>query len=99
MEKKIPFTKIIMAVMLLCNAALIAFTCVMVWRTSDLSPLGWLAIGEGGAMSVWLNTYGRKEGSANNSKYAMEFVDKYAEKYGPDTAIRVAEIVLQNQGG
>lgn len=94
--KRFSFTKLIMAVMLLCNLALIAFTCVMVWRTGDLSPLGWLSIGEGGAMGVWLRTYGQKEGAANNSKYAMEFVDKYAEKYGPDTAIRIAEIVLQD---
>jgi len=94
--KKISFTKLIMAVMLLCNLALIAFTCVMVWRTGDLSPLGWLSIGEGGAVSVWLASYAWKEKAANKSKYAMEYVDKIAKEHGPETAIRFAEIVLQD---
>lgn len=94
--KKIPFTKLIMAVMMLCNLTLIAFTCVMVWRTSDTTPLNWLAIGEGGALGTWLVSYAWKEKAANRSKYAMEYVDKFAETYGSDTAIRMAEIVLKD---
>lgn len=97
--KIVSFTKLIMAVMLVFNIAVVAFVCVMMWRTGDLSPAPFMLIGEGGAMSVWLYTYGRKEGSANNSKYAMLFTDKYAKEYGPETAIRIAEVVLQNQGG
>lgn len=97
--KNVSFTKLIMAVMLVLNIAVVAFVCVMMWRTGDLSPAPFMLIGEGGAMSVWLYTYGRKEGSANNSKYAMLFTDKYAKEYGPETAIRIAEVVLQNQGG
>lgn len=93
--KKFPFTKIIMAVMLLCNLALIVFTCIMVWRTEDTTPLGYLALGEGGAVGIWLNAYARKETRANSSKYAMLFVEKIAEKYTMDDAIRLAEIVLQ----
>lgn len=93
--KKIPFTKIIMAVMLLCNLALIVFTCIMVWRTEDTTPLGYLALGEGGAVGIWLNAYARKETRANSSKYAMLFVKEIAEKYTMDDAIRLAEIVLQ----
>ena len=94
--KKFSFTKLIMGVMLALNVAVVVFTCVMVAVTLDLSPLGYLLIGEGCPFAVWLRTYGRKEGSANNSKFAMQFVDKYAEKYGPDTAIRIAEIVLRD---
>lgn len=97
--KNVSFTKLIMGVMLVLNVAIGVFTCVMVAITRDMTPLGYLLIGEGGAMSVWLHTYGRKEGSANNSKYAMLFTDKYAKEYGPETAIRIAEVVLQNQGG
>lgn len=97
--KNFSFTKLIMGVMLSLNIAVVAFVCVMMWRTGDLSPAPFLMIGEGGPLAVWLHTYGRKEGSANNSKYAMLFTDKYAKEYGPETAIRIAEVVLQNQGG
>ena len=94
--KKISFTKFIMAVMLICNAALIVFTCVMVWRTGDLSPLGYLAWGEGCAMSVWLGSYAWKEKAANKSKYAMQYVNEFARVYGEQTALQMAEIVLRD---
>lgn len=93
---KFSYTKIIMAVMLLCNLALIIFLCVMMWRTGDLSPAPYMALGEGGAISVWLAAYAWKEKAANRSKYAMEYVDKIAASHGPETAIRIAEIVLQD---
>lgn len=94
--KKYSFTKVIMAIMMACNMAVIVFLCVMMWRTGDLSPAPYLALGEGGAISVWLAAYAWKERAANKSKYAMNFVDKFAEQYGADTALRVAEIVLQD---
>jgi hypothetical protein len=40
--------------------------------------------------------YARKESRANSQKYAQQWVDEYAEKYGADAAIRAAEVVLQN---
>lgn len=94
--KNFSFTKIIMAVMMACNLAVILFCCVMVWRTGDLSPLGYLTMGEGGAVAVWLASYAYKERSANRSKYAMEFVNQIADKYGADTAVRIAEVVLRD---
>lgn len=93
---KISFTKIIMAVMLLCNLALIAFLCVMMWRTGDISPAPYLALGEGGAVSVWLAAYAWKEKAANRSKYAMEYVDKFAAEHGKELALQLAEIVLRD---
>lgn len=96
MEKKIPFTKVIMAAMILTNVAVVAFICLMMWRTNDLSPAPYLAMGEGGAMITWLGSYAWKEKNANRSKYAMEFVDKIADRYGPDVAVRVAEVVLKD---
>lgn len=94
--KKVSFTKVIMAAMMLCNVAVIIFACVMVWRTGDTSPLGWLLMGEGGALATWLAAYAWKERAANKSQYAMAFVNEFAEQYGTDTALRVAEIVLQD---
>ena len=40
--------------------------------------------------------YAKKESRANSQKYMQKWVDDYAEKYGPETAARFAEIVLQN---
>ena len=90
--KKIPFTKIIMAVMLTVNVAVLAFVCLMMWRTNDLSPAPYMLIGEGGAMSVWLAGYAYKERSANNLKIAFSAIKEINDT---DAAIRIAEIVLQ----
>lgn len=94
--KKLSFTKIIMTAMLGINLALIVFVCVMVWRTEDLSPLGYLALGDTGALGVWLGSYAWKEKAANRNKYAMLYVDRIAEKYGVETALQMAEIVLRD---
>ena len=94
--KKISFTKIIMGVMLMVNIAVVVFACVMMAITKDLSPMGFLLIGEGGAMATWLASYAWKEKAANRSKYAMEFVKEFDEKHGTATALQFAEIVLRD---
>ena len=94
--KKFSFTKIIMGVMLLLNIAVVVFACVMMWRTGDLTPMGYLLMGEGGAMATWLASYAWKEKAANRSKYAMEFVKEFDEKHGTATALQFAEIVLRD---
>jgi hypothetical protein len=40
--------------------------------------------------------YARKESRANSQKYTQAWIDKYAEKYGADAALRAAEVTLQN---
>lgn len=94
--KNFSFTKLIMGVMLVLNIAVVAFVCVMMWRTGDLSPAPFLMIGEGGAVATWLASYAWKEKAANKSKYAMEFVREFDEKYGTATALQMAEIVLRD---
>lgn len=94
--KKFSFTKIIMGVMLMVNIAVVVFACVMMAITKDLSPMGFLLIGEGGAMATWLASYAWKEKAANRSKYAMEFVKEFDEKHGTATALQFAEIVLRD---
>lgn len=94
--KRISFTKLIMGVMLALNVALVVFMCVMMWRIGDLSPAPFLMIGEGGAVATWLASYAWKEKAANKSKYAMEFVREFDEKYGTATALQMAEIVLRD---
>jgi hypothetical protein len=93
--KKISFTKFVMGVMLSLNIALVVFVCRMVWTTGDLSPVPYLMLGEGGPLGVWLAGYTWKEKAANKSKYAMQYVDRIAAEHGFDSAIRMAEIVLQ----
>ena len=90
--KKIPFTKIIMAVMLTINFAVLAFVCFMMWTTQDLSPAPYMLMGEGGAMAVWLAGYAYKERSANNLKIAFAAIKEINDT---DAAIRLAEVVLQ----
>lgn len=41
-KKRLEFSKKILIVAAVINIAVIAFTCVMVWRTSDLTPLAYL---------------------------------------------------------
>ena len=94
--KNFSFTKLIMGVMLALNIAVVAFVCVMMWRTGDLSPAPFLMLGEGGAVATWLASYAWKEKAANKSKYAMEFVREFDEKYGTAVALQVAEIVLRD---
>lgn len=91
--KKVPFTKIIMAVMLAVNIAVVVFVCWLMHTTGDLSPAPYLLMGEGGAMSVWLASYAWKEKSANNLKIAFAAIKEINDT---DAAIRIAEIVLQD---
>lgn len=48
------------------------------------------------ATSVFHVLYARKESRANSQKYMEAWVEKVADKYGPEYAARYAEIVLQN---
>ena len=94
--KNFSFTKLIMGVMLALNIAVVVFTCVMVAITRDMTPLGYLLIGEGGAMSVWLASYAWKEKAANRSKYAMQFVKEFEKEHSGTVALQMAEIVLRD---
>ena len=48
------------------------------------------------ATSVFHVLYAKKESRANSQKYMEAWVEKVADKYGPEYAARYAEIVLQN---
>lgn len=45
---------------------------------------------------AWGGFYFWKSKNENRAKYAQRFVKLFAEKYGIDAAIRVAEIVLKD---
>lgn len=90
------FTKKIMIAAIVIEVCVTVFACVMMWRTGDLSPLGYMLVADGGALSVAFGSYAWKEKNANRNKYAMLYVDKIAEKYDVETALRMAEIVLKD---
>lgn len=52
-------------------------------------PLSW------GEVALVHGFYLWKAKNENRHKYAMKYVDKYAQKYDVETALRLAEIVLR----
>ena len=53
-------------------------------------PLSWAEVTAANSFYFW------KAKNENRSKYAMKYMDKIARKYDPETAIRIAEIVLKD---
>lgn len=53
-------------------------------------PYAWGEVAAVNAMYLW------KAKNENRSKYAQMYVDKIAEQYGIDAAIRIAEVVLKD---
>jgi hypothetical protein len=45
---------------------------------------------------AWGGFYYWKSKNENRAKYAQKFIKQFAEKYGADTALRAAEIVLKD---
>jgi len=45
---------------------------------------------------AWGGFYYWKAKNENRAKYAQRFLTRFAEKYGADTALRAAEIVLKD---
>lgn len=55
-----------------------------------ITPLSWAETGTATAFYYW------KSKNENRTKYAQMFLQDFAEKWGSDTAIRMAEIVLKD---
>lgn len=49
--------------------------------------------GRNNGLQRLLSLEGKNE---NRAKYAQKYMDKWAEKYGPEAAARIAEIVLKD---
>ncbi len=71
--KKLEFSKIILLVAMLVNIAVIAFTCVMVWRTSDLTPLAYLIPSVGAEVTAGTASYYIKAKAENKIKLAKAY--------------------------
>lgn len=55
-----------------------------------IAPLSWAETGTATGYYFW------KAKNENRAKYAQRFIKSIASEYGPETAIRIAEIVLKD---
>lgn len=94
--KKFEFSKLILAISLVLNIAIIAIVCYIVIKSGDTSPLCYLAIGDGGALATTIAFYFWKSKNENRYKHCHRILNECAEKYGTDTAIQIAEIILKD---
>ena len=94
--KRFEFSKLIVIVAILLNVAIIGLVCYMVYKTNDTTPLCYLAIGDGGAMATGIAFYFWKAKNENRYKHAQRIMDEWADKYGVETAIQLADTVLKD---
>lgn len=86
--------------MLLCSwAVTLILTALTVWlslRTMPtdamiiITPLAWTETATATAFYYW------KAKNENRAKYAQKFLIDLSEDWGPETALRIAEIVLKD---
>lgn len=80
----------------LVTIVLIALVAIGSYMDKDMNALAGMACasvfsnGAGDAFYFW------KSKNENRAKYAQQFVNKFAEDYGIDAAIRIAEVVLKD---
>lgn len=55
-----------------------------------VTPLSWTETGVATGYYYW------KSKNENRAKYGQAFLQKFAEKWGPEVALRMAEIVLKD---
>lgn len=55
-----------------------------------VTPLSWAETGVATGYYYW------KSKNENRAKYGQAFLNAFAEKWGPDIAIRMAEVVLKD---
>ena len=65
------------------------------WKTGDLSPLAYLIPAVFGELATATGFYYWKARNENRAKYTQEFVKSFAETYGIEAAIQLAETVLK----
>lgn len=89
-SKKMMLLQYAISIILILSTIYCAFT------DHDASVLGMLAgastLGDG-AMTGF---YFWKSKNENRAKYAQRFITRFADKYGVDAAIRIAEVVLKD---
>lgn len=78
------------------SVLLCATTIVGTLMGIDVSAIAVLAGSSLLTDGAWGGFYFWKSKNENRAKYAQRFIKLFAEKYGIDAAIRVAEVVLKD---
>jgi len=78
---------------LIGNALVCLMLIIACAAGADLTEITLAVIAEATAYSGF---YLWKAKNENRAKYAQKYMDKWAEKYGPEAAARIAEIVLKD---
>ena len=72
-KKKTEFSKKILFVAGIVNIAVVAFTCVMVWRTLDLTPLAYLIPAVAAEVATGTGYYYWKARAENQIKLRQQY--------------------------
>ena len=75
---------------------LIIFTCCMIVVLGDSSPIYYMVSAISAEFGAATAFYYWKAKNENRSKYAMDFVEKIADRYGIDMAVRMSDIVIKD---
>lgn len=78
---------------LICSGIASAFLVILCAFGLPLVEIALAVIAETTASSGF---YLWKAKNENRAKYAQKYMNKWAEKYGPEAAARIAEIVLKD---
>lgn len=77
---KIEFSKIVLIIALLLNTGILVFSCVMMWRTCDLSPLAYIVPAVAAEVASGTASYYWKAKAENKIKlakaYGIEITDQ-----------------------
>ena len=84
------FSKIIVIASWAVAVTLTTLSCCGVTVDPVALAASWGEVTAVNAFYLW------KAKNENRAKYAQKFLDDFAEKYGADTAVRMAEVVLKD---
>ena len=90
------FSKKLLLLQYIVSAVLIMVTMIGCFSDHDISPVAALAGTSILADGTVAGFYCWKSKNENRAKYAQKFVRQFADKYGVDAAIRIAETVLKD---
>ncbi len=90
------FSKKMLMLHVLLSVTLCGVTIAGVMQRWDVSAIAILAGTSLVTDGTWGGFYLWKSKNENRAKYAQKFLSRFADKYGADTALRAAEIVLKD---
>lgn len=90
------FSKKMLALHILISVTLCVVTIVGTLLSMEVTAVAALAGTSLVTDGTWGGFYLWKSKNENRAKYAQRFLTRFADKYGADTALRAAEIVLKD---